>query len=196
MTNHNYAESLAKELVGNHRKFESFAWFDKPEDDEEWCIVYTHNRDSGLCDASNAKVIAAGMKEHMSDDCHEFRSSHWACGWVEGYAIRVYANGSLTAAFQAWASFQEKLENYPLLDESDYSDMGYEVALRGIRENGSKYLKEGAPEDWAGKVFSWLWENDQSEVEDNDDQGAWPSSEGILQALKELGLASEESQVE
>jgi len=47
-------EAAAKEAAGNHRKFDCFAWHERPDDDENWCIVYVSNRDSGLLDQSNA----------------------------------------------------------------------------------------------------------------------------------------------
>ena len=50
--------AAAADMAGNHQRFDSFAWFDKPEDSHLWCIVYTANRDSGLLEQSNAAVIA------------------------------------------------------------------------------------------------------------------------------------------
>ena len=43
-------EDAAKQLAGNWQRFESFCWFRENEiaDPDNWAIIYTHNRDSGL----------------------------------------------------------------------------------------------------------------------------------------------------
>ena len=53
-------EDAATQAAGNWQRFNSFIWFRDREvqDAEQWAIIYTHNRDSGLLDQSNAKVIA------------------------------------------------------------------------------------------------------------------------------------------
>ena len=48
--------------AGNWRKFDSFAWFDQPDDADNWYIFYTHNRDSDLLTQSNAEQIDKAMK--------------------------------------------------------------------------------------------------------------------------------------
>lgn len=47
--------TLANELKGNWKKFNSFCWSDSPDDSENWGIVYTHNRDSGHLDEQGLK---------------------------------------------------------------------------------------------------------------------------------------------
>ena len=51
-------KDAAKHAAGNWKNFKCFVWYrdrelTKPED---WSVVYTHNRDSGLLDQSNAAV--------------------------------------------------------------------------------------------------------------------------------------------
>ena len=53
-------KDAAKDAAGNWQDFKCFVWYrdrdlKKPED---WAVIYTHNRDSGLLDQSNAAVIA------------------------------------------------------------------------------------------------------------------------------------------
>jgi hypothetical protein len=184
-------EALAKEAAGNWRKFESFSWHFKPEDADQWCLVSTHNRDSGLMDQSNTAAIAEEMKpfvEPDDGDAMNMRSGHWLCGWVDGYAIRVYRDGKATDAFRKWCELQERLANYPLLDEEDYSKRQHEAALEHIADAGRRMVIGSAPEDWPGRVFSWLWDNEQEECEDHDDKGAYPSEESVRRALADLEL--------
>lgn len=124
MSPHDHLVDLAKKLAGNHRKFQSFAWSERPEDDANWCIVYTTNRDADALTRSNAHVIRETMNVHdESGDCRSERHSHWACGWVDGYAIRVYdSQGQLTPAFIAYAELALQLEEYGgALDEDHFS---------------------------------------------------------------------------
>jgi len=53
-------EDAAENAAGNWQRFDSFVWFRdrEVEDADKWSIIYTHNRDSGLLDQSNASVIA------------------------------------------------------------------------------------------------------------------------------------------
>ena len=52
-------------------------------------------------------------------------------------------------------------------------------------------MKLGAPQSWPGDVFSWLWDNEPSEMEDTDGQPAYPSDEAVKSALEALELLEE-----
>ncbi len=122
-----HAEDLAKKLVGNWKKFESFGWHDAPEDADQWAIVYTHNRDSDALARSNAHVIGEAMAPFLTGeddaDAMSEHHGHWACGWIDGYAIRVRnAEGALTSAFLAYAELHASMADYPVLDETHFSE--------------------------------------------------------------------------
>jgi hypothetical protein len=109
--------------AGNWRKFDSFAWLDRPDNADEYCIVYTCNRDSGLIDKSNAAIIAKALEPFVdSGEARPEHHGHWACGWVDGWAIKV---GS--AAEQVYLELAERMADYPILDESHYSDLEHEA---------------------------------------------------------------------
>ena len=98
-------EEAAKVAAGNWRKFESFAWHRARDldDADNWAIVYTNNRDSGLLDQSNAAAIDKAMEPFTEADDPDVVAEHhhhWACGWIDGYSIRVYRNGQITEAFK------------------------------------------------------------------------------------------------
>lgn len=122
MNSHDYASDLADEMARNEGKFESYARHaDRHEDHGVWATVYTHSRDSGIAERSNARVIAAEMSKYP-DDAREVRAGHWACGWVEGYEIRTRKpDGSLTEAWIAYAEIHASLADYPILDDEDFS---------------------------------------------------------------------------
>ncbi len=128
-TLHSDLESAAREAAGNWRHFESFGWHDRPEDPDQWTIVYTCNRDSGPLDRANAEALADTMEPFMDGDdpdCFPEHHGHWACGWVDGYSIRVYRNGQITDAFRAWMEAHDRLNDHPILDEERYSEIQYE----------------------------------------------------------------------
>src|SRR5262245_41147296 len=128
-------EGAAKEMAGNHQRFDSFAWHDRPADDDKWTIVYTRNRDSRLLEESNAEAIDRELGPlFKSGDIVPEHHGHWACGWIDGYAIRVYDDtGAITPAFRRWCELCEQLADYPVLDEEDYSRREYEATLENIQ---------------------------------------------------------------
>lgn len=125
----NQTSALAATLVNNHAKFTSFAWSGAPSDAHNWCIVYTNNRDSNALDRSNAHVIDKTLAAFDEDTVIHQHHGHWACGWIDGYAIQVYTlEGNVTPAFEAYATLARCLEDYPILDESHFSTLEYEEA--------------------------------------------------------------------
>jgi hypothetical protein len=198
-------ETAAKDLAGNWRKFQSFGWYERPADPDSWCIVYTSNRDSRLIEQSNAaeyeKALAPFMwsEEHGEHDADVIPQSHnhWAVGHVDGYVIRVYKDGQITQAFRTYHELRTREADYPLLNEEDYSSREHEATWENVKEVGQGFARrnDGCElpdgDDWVSEVFSWLWDNDQSAVENRDDQGGYPSEEQMGEALAALGYHSD-----
>lgn len=184
----------AKQAAGNWQKFDSFAWFRRSEleEPEKWAIIYTHNRDSGLLDQSNGQVIAEELAKFAEGDDPDvvFEShNHWAVGHVDGFSIRVYKKRKITEAFRVYHELAERMENYPILDEADYSEREYDATLIGIfSAAGSLKHDYELPEGWQDQVYSWLSENEETEIENCDDQGGYPSEEAIERAFEALGF--------
>ncbi len=188
-------EEAAKALRGNWRKFESFGWHTQYEldDPDAWGIIYTHNRDSGLLAQSNAEQIAQALAPFFEDedpDVISERYGHWLCGWVDGYAVRPLKNGVITPAFSALCKLYKRMEDYPVLNDEDYSAKEYEAGLKYISDNGSRFVVDGAPDDWPEKVWKWLWDSEefQRELDNTDDTGPSPKDAAMKTALKALGL--------
>lgn len=182
----NDVEAAAEQAANNHADFESFGWHDRPDDAHEWAIVYTHNRDSDLLTLSNADAIAKAL-EPFEEDAIAERHSHWACGWVDGYALRVYRNGQITAAFRHYCELRARLEDYPCLDEEDYSRREHEACLDAIAQEGRRHaVSKGV--DWVAMVHEWLSDNEPGELENRDGNGAYPSEAAVRAALFDLDL--------
>jgi hypothetical protein len=181
-------ETAAREARGNWQKFDCFAWHDRPEDSAEWAIIYTHNRDSDLLDQSNADAIDKALAPFLEGpDVRAEHHGHWACGWIDGYAIRVYRNGQITEAFRAYHELAARLADYPVLDEEDFSRREYDATLENLRSEGFDSDFFAPPDNWETEVFSWLWDHNQSAVENRDGNGGYASKAEIAEALDGLG---------
>ena len=192
-------EDAAAEAAGNWRKFDSFVWWRQREmdDADRWAIVYSHNRDSGLLDQSNASVIGKALEAFTEGDSPDVVSeshSHWLVGHVDGFSIRVFdGDGNITEAFRTYFGLLEQMEAYPVLDESDYSQREYDATLENFVDAAWRVKREFTlPEGWQGEIYSWLSDNDSAEIENRDDQGGYPSEESLRAAFKALGYKEQE----
>jgi hypothetical protein len=191
-----YALAYALKAVSNWREFGSFGWsraYDGSlEDPDLWTIVYTKNRDSGLTAQSNAAQIDKALEVYDESTVIGERHSHWACGWIDGYAILVFdSNWHLTPAFLTYAQLQHRLENYPILNEDDQSEREYTATLENIADviRSSNVWEQIDPDQLdqiCHDVFSYFWDNDQSQVENRDDRGGYPDKKATVNALLDL----------
>ena len=187
-------EEAAEKAASNWRDFSCFWWIRAREiaAPEDWAIIYTHNRDSGLLDQSNASVIAKAMKPFADTDDPDvvFEShSHWAVGARRRIQYPGVQIGEITPTFQRYHELATAMEEYPILDESDYSEREYEATLDNIPIAGWRLQNEyELPDDWVGQVYSWFSDNDQSAIENTDDQGGWPTENQLAEAFSALGF--------
>lgn len=187
-------EDAALKASGNWKRFESFVWFREVEDADQWAVIYTHNRDSRLLDQSNSKVISKALESFTNGDNPDVvmeSHSHWAVGHVDGFSVRVFdQNGEITQAFRTYHELAEKMDIYPILDESDYSEREYEATLDNIKDAARRLNDDfNLPDGWECEAYSWLSENRSGEIENRDDQGGYPSEEAIRAALEALRFA-------
>lgn len=191
-------EQAAKEAAGNWHEFDSFIWFRKQElqDSENWAVIYTCHRDSGLLDQSNSMVInreLARFAEGKNPDVVFESHNHWAVGHVDGFSIRVFRRGKITKAFRRYHDLAQRIEEYPFLDETDYSNREYEATVENINCAAWR-LKSGCdlPVDWAEEVYYWLSQHRDDEIENTGDDGGYPSEEALEEAFVALGYRASE----
>ena len=188
-------EDAATKAAGNWQRFDSFIWFRDEEinDADKWAVIYTHNRDSRLLDQSNAHAIATALKPFTEGDNPNVvieSHNHWAVGHVDGFSIRVFdQHGDITQAFRTYHELTERMEDYPILDEADYSNREFEATLENIK-NAAWSLKNefDLQEGWESEVYSWLSNNRSGEIENRDDHGGYPSKEALRLACVALGF--------
>jgi hypothetical protein len=187
-------ESTAKEMAGNWRKFSCFVWtrdYDL-EDADNWMIWYLSGRDAGLLAQSNHNEVAkllGPFTEGDDPDVVAESHSHCAVGSLAGWSIRVYGkDGQITDAFNTYCGIKARLDDYPILYESDYSEREHEATLENYRSEMWDREKQ-LPQGWASEVYSWFSDNGHEQYTENqDDQGGYAPKEAILEALHELGM--------
>jgi len=203
-------DAAAKAVAGNWQKFELFApgeWAYEVAGADKWAILYTHNRDSGLLDQANGKVIREALEPFTEGDDTDVvasSASHWAVGWIAGFRIRVLRDGQPTAAFQKYAQLQAKMADYPVLNVSLYSEMESEATYENVQYSISKLLRRDkirridettAENEWtanaAGEAIRWFDRNNSGALESGaEDQGAYPDDDELIEALIGCGLVT------
>ena len=87
---------------------------------QSWPEYYSaagRSRDSDTLEESNFQSILRRLGGE-SETVLVVRESHWAVGWVEWVAIHETDSAALRTADEC----RESIEDYPILDESDYSE--------------------------------------------------------------------------
>lgn len=188
-------EEAAKKAAGNWRRFDCFCWdrARKIGHPDSWAIIYTKHRDSGLLDQSNAAAIAKVMREFTDTDDPDvvFEShSHWAVGHINGFSIRVFRGGKPTPAFERYHELTISLADYPILDETDYSNREYVATLENIVDAAWRLKRQfNLPDEWESRVYSWFSDNDDGAIENVDDKGGYPSEEQMKAAFTAIGFS-------
>jgi hypothetical protein len=187
-------EHAARETAGNWRTWTCFVWdrLREIDDPESWCIVYTHNRDSGLLAQSNAGFIARVLRPFSETETPDLlfeTHDHWAVGWVTGFSIRVYRDGQTTEAFETYHGLMERLEAYAILDEADYSRREYEATIENIEDAAWRIKSQYQLHDgWEAEAYEWLSTHRPAALENKDDRGGYPSEQDLQLACEALGF--------
>lgn len=99
----------------------------------DYFVFLSRHRDSSELAESNfrsAMKRLESLPEFDGESRLEVRESHWAVGWVEWIAIHADDTEALKAADEMAAS----LEDYPVLDDEDFSSLEQENAEQVWRD--------------------------------------------------------------
>lgn len=163
----------------------------------EWPDYYVflgRHRDSDLLTNSNFEVGLAKLGGE-TDTVLVVHEHHWAVGWVEWIAIHQDDEEALQKADQ----MKEDLDQYPVLDDEDLSKREYEACIDAIHnqlwwlEHQGKIANKAFSlmEDYRSFAMEIYNALPDSETEDRDGTGAYPSEEAVLEAWEKV--FSEES---
>lgn len=138
---------------------------------------FSTHRDDDIYGRSNFRVACKDLEADYPDDFRVQGASHWAVGWVDELLVRilkpgveldygdVLAEGDITEAFKAAMKLQSELVDYPILDESDYSELEYEETINNLKSafdgwgnlpGGVDWPEDKNKQDVAEEVYSWL----------------------------------------
>jgi len=132
----------------------------------EWYVFLGQHRDS---DSVTRSTFATGLKSWggETETVNVIREGHWAVGWVEWVGIHESDETALRAA----DAMAERIEGYPLLDESHHSELEWDEAcefwagmsVRNRLELCQRFGLSGfaarhdyIPEDPGGRLFEYL----------------------------------------
>lgn len=153
-------EQAAKEAAGNWKHFESFSWGRVDlEDPENWTIIYTKTRDTGLVHEVNHQVMSKALAPFKGDVFHEHHG-HWGWGWQDGFAVRVYRDKEQTVLTDAFKTTYELLAGASE-DESLDDELLWKLRSERIDEEFDDFCTRIAflvnePPDWRKQLRRWL----------------------------------------
>lgn len=176
----------------------------KPEDFGYWgpedmfsTWGFAGHDESGMSknlEKSNFHVISEDLIERFPEDFRIEEYKHWACGWVKRLTCRVFnepgnfLEDNITEAFKAAMDWHNKLEDYPIADETHYYDLQAEDIVSSIMDL-PKYIVNMIDEDiydWPFKIIECL--EQEMGIYIDPDAELYPKDEDILMAvyIKEL----------
>jgi hypothetical protein len=138
-------------------------------------LFWTHgitlgtHRDDDTMGVSNYACVTRDMTEVFPADVYEQHFSHWAVGYGQSLVVRVLRDadddiepGNITAAFAAITSIATWLrDDYPLYDESDYSEREYAES------------QETFDASWGDLTRCWDEDADGPEPSDAEQRACW-----------------------
>lgn len=163
-----------------------------------WAGVDKH-RDSGYLELSNFDVISRDLMERFPNDFKTVGIGHWAVGHADRLIVRVIEDENLgcvedniTPAYHAAMEWLGWLEDYPIADESHYSDLCYGefVALiRMFMPDMVRYVNDNLDETVA-EIIEELLHNEHiyGYIEYYDEQNINISLDDIVHAAFRLKL--------
>lgn len=108
----------------------------EPESRADWLVAPVGvNRDTapGSIERSNFEVLLAQLRaaEPGGETWEKHGFNHWACGWFD---ILIVKPGSEAERIAQRA--EDKIADYPALDEDDWSQREWEAHSEGLCEDG------------------------------------------------------------
>lgn len=110
-------------LVKNPSGWDSPSNYIGESDFPGWYVLVTQTRDSDCLARSNFRSALEALGGEQDDQVEIFRFGHWACGWWEALAVK-----ESSPAFVIAEEIYEALQDYPIVDEEDFSALENEKA--------------------------------------------------------------------
>ncbi len=98
-------------------------------ENDDWLTAVAMHRDSDALERSNFRVISSDLMARFPDDVTVETFSHWLVGHTEECLVRP--DSPAADAAQAW---RDKLDDYPVADEDDFSEEETNESLESAAE--------------------------------------------------------------
>lgn len=184
-----YSENVLRCAKNALEKPQDFGYWGNEDTFVTWgfCGIDKH-RDSSLLDICNFDVVTKDLNNRFPDETRIEGFGHWAVGHVDRLVVRVLKDESLgiveeniTQVFKAALDWKDSLIDYPVADDTEYSDVLYAAAIEYIEDTSVKHMIDLNAFCWAEQVYSELYNN--MNVEIDMDAEAYPDDDQILQAV-------------
>lgn len=86
-----------------------------------WVCGLSTNRDANILTESNFECALKELGGEVEGEVEVREVGHWACGWFKQIMVNVRAHDKVQKLYE----IRKALENYPVLDDSDYSNREY-----------------------------------------------------------------------
>lgn len=123
---------------------------------EDYVVGFAEARDSGILDQSNFATALDALGGE-SKSVKVFRFSHWAGGHYE----QIFVKKTAKAKLKILMGLYNQYENYPVLDESDYSEREQEYMTDTFSSFEDDFIRE------LDNVLS-VWGHDHTEFKDEE----------------------------
>lgn len=138
------------------------------DEQQEWLVLpVAQNRDSGPLEQSNFAVALESLGGE-SDVVQVHRFGHWANGWFEIIIVDPADKRAVTIA----EDIERALEDYPVLDDSDFSEREHEDFLQSWSSFGAS--------DFRRTLRAMVWQSKADDLIDG------TSDDEMLEFWREL----------
>jgi hypothetical protein len=124
-----YYESRARELLADTVS----GWIRWSDEDYGDTVATIVGGEIGDALAESNVHAALELLAGHDEDVDTFTVGRSGRSWLRGVSVRLFRDGQLTGAAIPAVDIVDQLDDYPVLDENDYSDRRYEVHLENLK---------------------------------------------------------------
>lgn len=180
------SRSEVRELMGRPR---DFSYWGDDDTFRTWALgPVVETRDSDCLQRSNAAAIKAALAP-FTDSWRVERCSHWAVGWVDHLSFRVFPGeppawatddtpgdcepGEVDEVIRVLVELSDRMEDYPALDESGWSELENEECWRFWSGEFGRLLKDGNEETLQAAQEHFGYYTEDAHCPTRDEFKAW-----------------------
>ena len=191
-------EDYYVEMAEKAYRFEddNFVCWDERVGDTHFLVGPVVHRDSDILEQSNFQFIYADLLEEdgvKSEDVFIVHSDHWAVGWVDQIAVRMFREdilridnpeiecSDLHPAFIAVVDWHEALTAYPVASDEHFSEMEFNRCIDNLFNSCNYFISR----DDCKRVYGYLFD-----LGHQDEEG-WFADAEVREAVFEAYKAGE-----